>query len=153
MRLTSFTDYGLRLLMRMAGEPDRLFTTQALAQELDVSRHHLVKVVRELARAGVLGTRKGAAGGIFLVQPAETLRLGALVRLLEGRSVLVECFRPRDAHCPLLPACLLRARLADAREAFFAELDKTTLADCALPAALQERFDPDAGKSSHRTRA
>ena len=31
MRLTSFTDYGLRVLMRMAGTPDRAFTAADLA--------------------------------------------------------------------------------------------------------------------------
>ena len=34
MRLTAFTDYGLRALMRLAGEPERLFTTEEIANEL-----------------------------------------------------------------------------------------------------------------------
>ena len=48
MRLTAFTDYGLRTLMRLSGSQDRLFTTDALAAELQNSRNHLTKVVREL---------------------------------------------------------------------------------------------------------
>ena len=52
MRLTSFTDYGLRALMRLAGEPERSFTTDEIAREFRISRHHLVKIVAALAGAG-----------------------------------------------------------------------------------------------------
>lgn len=45
MRLTSFTDYGLRMLMRMAGEPDRAFSTAELAGDFGLSRHHLAKIM------------------------------------------------------------------------------------------------------------
>ena len=48
MQLTSFTDYGLRILMRLAGDPERSFTTDALAREFALSRHHLQKVVQAL---------------------------------------------------------------------------------------------------------
>jgi Rrf2 family nitric oxide-sensitive transcriptional repressor len=43
---------------------------------------------------------------------------------------VVECFRADGGACVLTPGCALRRRLAAAREAFLAELDRTTLADC-----------------------
>ena len=49
MRLTAFIDFGLRALMRLAGEPDRSFSTGEIAAEFRISRHHLIKVVGELA--------------------------------------------------------------------------------------------------------
>lgn len=147
MRLTSFTDYGLRVLMRMAGEPDRLFTTERLAREFALSRNHLVKIVRELARAGIIDARKGAGGGICLARPASGVTIGEVVRCLESRSALVECFRADGGQCSLLPACRLRHRLEAAREAFLSELDKTTLADCAWPGELVAPSNPGAGES------
>jgi Rrf2 family nitric oxide-sensitive transcriptional repressor len=45
MRLTSFTDFGLRALMRMASEPDRAFPPAGLAQEVALSRNHLAKIM------------------------------------------------------------------------------------------------------------
>lgn len=133
MRLTSFTDFGLRLLMRMAAEPQRLFTTEQLARELELSRHHLVKVVGELRRAGIVDARKGARGGICLGRPAAAISIGEVVRCLEKRSALVECFRADGGLCTLTPSCRLRHRLAAAREAFLAELDAASLAECAWP--------------------
>ena len=131
MRLTSFTDFGLRALMRLAAEPGRVFTTEDIAGELKISRNHLTKVIQALAGAGILSTHRGAGGGFRLAQPPESVKLGAVVRLLESRQVLVECFRADGGTCILTPGCRLKGRLAAAREAFLDELDRTTLAECA----------------------
>ena len=134
MRLTAFTDFGLRALMRLAAEPGRSFTTDEIAKEFAISRHHLIKVVRKLADAGYVRTQRGAAGGFQLARPAESIRLGEVVRDLEADQPIVECFRADGGDCLLTPRCRLRKRLAAAREAFLAELDRTALADCAYPA-------------------
>jgi Rrf2 family nitric oxide-sensitive transcriptional repressor len=135
MRLTAFTDYGLRALMRLAGTPERLFTTAELAAELDISRNHLAKVVQDLSRAGYIETQRGSGGGFHLAMPARSITLGAVVRLLEQRHALVECFRADGGACTLTPQCRLKSRLGAARDAFLKELDGTTLAECAYPAA------------------
>lgn len=62
MRLTSFTDYGLRMLMRMASAPERAFSTAELAEEFNLSRNHLAKIMQHLARAGLVETRRGGGG-------------------------------------------------------------------------------------------
>jgi Rrf2 family nitric oxide-sensitive transcriptional repressor len=139
MRLTAFTDYGLRVLMRMAGEPGRGFTTAELAAEFDVSRNHLAKVISTLSGAGLLQTRRGGGGGAMLARPAAEIRLGEVVALLEAGTALVDCFAPGPGGCActLLPQCRLRARLSRAEAAFLADLDRSTLADIAVagPAA------------------
>lgn len=133
MRLTTFTDFGLRALMRLAGDPDRLFTTDEIATEFAISRNHLVKVIQELASAGFVVTQRGAGGGFRLALPAEKIRIGEVVRSLESRQALVECFRVDGGACVLTPKCRLKGRFAKAREAFLRELDGTTLAQCAYP--------------------
>lgn len=134
MRLTAFTDLGLRAMMRLAGDPDRSFTNDEIAREFAISRHHLAKIVRDLARAGYVATQRGAAGGFRLAKPAETISLGDIVRTLEADQVMVECFRADGGACVLTPRCRLRRRLAAAREAFLRSLDATTLAECAYKA-------------------
>jgi Rrf2 family transcriptional regulator, nitric oxide-sensitive transcriptional repressor len=131
MRLTGFTDLGLRAMMRLAGEPGRSFTTDEIAGEFAISRHHLTKVVRELAHGGFIATQRGAAGGFRLARPAEAITLGDIVRRLESRQALVECFRQDGGACVLTPRCRLKRRLAMAEEAFLRSLDATTLAECA----------------------
>ena len=132
MRLTSFTDYGLRMLMRMAGTPDRAFSTAEFADEFGLSRNHLAKIVQHLARAGLIETRRGSGGGAVLARPAIEIRLGDLVRLLEEGQPLVECLGADGGACSLDGRCRLKGRLRAAEAAFLAELDRTTLADIAL---------------------
>jgi Rrf2 family nitric oxide-sensitive transcriptional repressor len=134
MRLTAFTDFGLRALMRLAGEPVRSFSTNEIAAEFGISRNHLIKVVRDLAEGGFVTTQRGAGGGFRLARSPQTITLGEVVRALEQRQALVECFRQDGGDCVLHPRCRLKQRLAAAREAFMQELDKTTLAECAYPA-------------------
>jgi Rrf2 family nitric oxide-sensitive transcriptional repressor len=133
MRLTSFTDFALRALMRLAGEPARSFATGEIAAEFGISRNHLAKVVRDLADGGFISTQRGVGGGFTLARPPQSITLGEIVRTLEGGHPLVECFRDDGGSCMLTPRCRLKAKLASAREAFMRELDATTLAECAYP--------------------
>ena len=133
MRLTSSTDHGLRMLMRMASAPDRPFSTAELADEFRLSRNNLTKIMQRLARAGIVATRRGGGGGALLARPARTIRLGDVVRELEEGQALVECFARGGGDCSIDGCCRLKLRLRLAEAAFLAELDRSTLADIALP--------------------
>ncbi|MCB1405359.1 MAG: Rrf2 family transcriptional regulator [Rhodobacteraceae bacterium] len=130
MRLTSFTDYGLRVLMRLAGEPERAMSTAELAEEFQVSRNHLAKVISALSTGGLLQTRRGGGGGATLARDPSEIRLGDVVALLESGQAIVECFQPSGNACTLMPRCLLKSRLSKAERAFIADLNQSTLADC-----------------------
>ncbi|NTT85598.1 Rrf2 family transcriptional regulator [Tabrizicola fusiformis] len=132
MRLTSFTDYGLRALMRLASDPGRSFSTADLAAEFSLSRHHLAKIIAVLVEAGIVATRRGGGGGAALARPAAEIRLGEVVRLLEAGQPMVACFRTSGGDCTIVGCCRLKARLRLAETAFLAALDRATLADVAL---------------------
>ena len=145
MQLATFTDYGLRVLMRLAGDPSSVVSTPALAEEFDISVHHLAKVVRDLRRGGFVKTLSGRSGGLMLRRPAEAIAVGEVVRHLENRFPMVECFRADGGTCTLTDRCGLRPQLTNAREAFIAALDRTNLADIALatPTGKGQRPAPD----------
>lgn len=134
MRLTSFTDYGLRMLMRMASAPERAFSTAELAREFGLSRNHLTKIMRRLARGGIVETRRGGGGGAILGRDPAEIRLGEVVRLLEEDQPLVECLGPGGGDCAIDGRCRLKARLRHAEARFMEDLDRSSLADIALPA-------------------
>lgn len=131
MRLMSFTDYGLRVLMRLAGEPTRMFTVNEIAKEFGISRDHLTKIVRSLAKHGFVKTQRGVSGGVKLAKDAKHIRMGDVVAAMEDRHALVECLQPGKCACRLMPGCRLKAKLARAEAAFYADLNRTTLAACA----------------------
>ncbi|KHQ50109.1 MULTISPECIES: RrF2 family transcriptional regulator [Mameliella] len=134
MRLTSFTDYGLRMLMRLASAPDRAFSTADLAEEFQLSRNHLIKIMQKLGRAGLVQTRRGGGGGATLAHAPEEIRLGDVVRVLEEGQALVECLQPNGGDCTIDGCCSLKTRLRVAEMAFIENLNRSTLADVALPA-------------------
>lgn len=133
MRLTTFTDFGLRALMRMASDPARGFSTVELAAEFSLSRNHLSKIFQRLARGGIITTRRGGGGGARLARPANEIRLGEVVRVLEAGQALVECFCPGASTCSITRHCRLKTRLHAAEAAFLTDLNRSTLADIALP--------------------
>lgn len=141
MRLTSYTDYALRTLMYCGLRRDGLATISEIAEAYGISRNHVVKIVHDLGRLGLLDTRRGKGGGIRLGRPPEEIRLGRLVALLEGARPLVECFDPHACHCPIVGVCRLQDVLAEAQQAFYDALDRYTLADLLESAVgLRERL-------------
>lgn len=129
MKLTTFSDYTLRVLMFLALNRDRLATIPEIAAAYGISENHLMKVVHQLARAGVIESVRGKGGGIRLAHEPETIRLGQIVRASEGEPPIVECLSADATTCRIAPACRLTAVLVRAFDALYAVLDEYTLAD------------------------
>ncbi len=128
MHLTQYSGYGLRVLVYVGLQDDRLSTIAEIAEAYDVSKNHLMKVVQQLAAEGFVFTKRGKNGGIRLASSPEKVSVGQVVRKLEPNFGVADCFHP-DRNCKLFPACRLRAKLVKASEAFLGVLDEVTLAD------------------------
>mgnify|MGYP000653306637 CR=1 FL=1 len=108
MRLAEYTDYTLRVLMYCAARPQQLVTISELAERHGVSRNHLMKIVTDLGRQGVLETTRGRGGGLRLLKDPARIRIGDVVRASETDFRLVECFDPQTSRCTLTPSCRLK---------------------------------------------
>ena len=124
MKLKSYTDYALRVLMHLAARPDRLASIGEIARTYRISHNHLMKVVHDLRKAGFLDAVRGRSGGIRLARLATEISVGQVVRHTEGEFDLVDC-----GSCVIAPACALTAALHEARRAFMAVLDGYSLSD------------------------
>ena len=132
MRLTTYTDYTLRVLIQLAVRPGDLTTTAEIADSYGISENHLTKVVHKLGVAGYIETVRGRNGGIRLLKRPGDINIGEIVRRAEPDFDLVPCFAESSA-CPIEPACVLKDALAEARDAFLAALERYTLADLVAP--------------------
>lgn len=129
MRVTTFSDYALRVLMYLALREERRATVSEIAGAYGISVNHLTKVVHLLGRAGWVQTMRGKGGGLALaVNPGE-IRVGDVVRRCEGDTPLVECHGCGPVRCPIARVCLLARYFDQALEAFYTDLNRHTLAD------------------------
>ncbi|WP_203416483.1 Rrf2 family transcriptional regulator [Paracoccus sp. MKU1] len=128
MRLTSFSDYALRLLIYAARHPDRLVTIEEAAAAYDISRSHLTKVANVLTRAGFLNSVRGRSGGLELGREPAALSLGEVLRVTEPDMAAAECFGPEEIRDPNRPGAL-DAAIRDALAAFLQVMDRRSLAD------------------------
>jgi len=129
VRLTSFTDYSLRVLIFLAADPGRRATIAEVASAFDISENHLTKVVHFLGKEGWLLNVRGKGGGMNLAQAPERIVIGRVVRATEGAPQPAECFGSHPERCRIHRACRLRGVLKEAADAFYAVLDRYTLAD------------------------
>jgi Rrf2 family nitric oxide-sensitive transcriptional repressor len=143
VKLKSYTDYALRVLMHLAARPDRLASIGEIARTYRISHNHLMKVVQDLRTEGFLDAVRGRSGGIRLARPATEIKVGDVVRHTEGTFDLVDC-----ESCVIARACSLTGALHEARRAFMAVLDGYSLADLVADRQrglreLIESFDKD----------
>ena len=128
MRLSSYSDYALRILIYLAVQSEGLPTIAEIADRYGISKNHLMKVAHQLGVGGYIETVRGRGGGLRLGKPAEQIVLGEVVRFTEQDLAIVECMGSGN-ECLLTPSCALKGVLGEALQAFLTVLDKYTLAD------------------------
>lgn len=134
MRLTTMSDYAMRLLMYVGQHPERLCTISEVARAHGISEAHLTKITHQLALAGWLETVRGKGGGMRLAVSPQRIGLGAVVRGMEPDFSIVECLAG-DTTCQLASSCHLPGIINGALQSFMQHLDRYTLADLLAPAA------------------
>lgn len=132
MRLTSFSDFSMRVLLVAAARTPQLTTVSDVAASFGLSEAHVVKCVHQLGRWGFLETVRGNGGGFRLAKSPETIRLGDVLRNTEENFHLVECFNKETNTCRLSGYCKLQTKLGAALAAFLVALQDITLADVML---------------------
>ncbi len=128
MKLTSQTNYALRMLMFCASKND-LANIREIAAFYQLPVSFLFKILNNLTACGLVKTVRGRNGGIRLAQPADKMKLGTIIRRIEDNFDMAECFKKDETTCPLVGTCGLNHALSRALSAFFEVLDEYTIAD------------------------
>jgi len=135
MHLTLQADYTMRLLIHLAVQPGEAATIQEIAKRYGISRNHLMKIANRAGQAGYVEAVRGRRGGLKLSRRAKEINIGQVLRVVEDWRI-VECFEPASNGCPIAGGCGLQAILKEALEAYFAVLDRYSLADAVRSKAL-----------------
>ena len=128
MKLTSHTNYAIRMLMFCASKQE-LARVNEIAEFYDLPEKFLFKILGGLTANGFMLTVRGRNGGIKLARPAEEISLGEVIRKMEENFEMAECFKEGEITCPLVATCGLNGALSRALAAFFEVMDEYSIAD------------------------
>lgn len=128
MKLTQYSDLGLRMLMYLALRYDDSVTIQEVSDRFSISKNHLVKISHQLTKSGLIESTRGRNGGVRLAKKPAEITVAAALIATEDNFDLVECFSENN-HCVISDVCRLSSVFDNARQAFFAVLGQSTLAD------------------------
>lgn len=132
--LTNKGKYGLKAMMHLAGlAPGELAQVADIAETCSIPKKFLDQILSELRNAGIAYSKKGKGGGYALSRPAHEIRVGHIIRILDGPLAPLPCasvtaYRPCE-DCGNEKLCGVRLMMMEAREALSGVLDNRTLAD------------------------
>lgn len=135
LRISKLSDYGTLVLVHLAGcSPERQCPASDVAQETRLALPTVQKVLKTLARGGLVVSSRGADGGYRLARPAEDITAAEILDVLEGPVAITECSHT-DGHCELEPNCQVGSAWQKISRAIHSALSEVTLRDLQQPPA------------------
>jgi FeS assembly SUF system regulator len=132
IRITKQTDYGIVLLTHLAVEPERQYNAPELAGEARLPLPMVSKILKLLAREGLLDSHRGVKGGYSLARPPEAISMAEIIAALEGPIALTECISV-EGDCSHEALCPVRSNWQRINQAVRSALSGISLAELAHP--------------------
>lgn len=132
IRLSRLTDYGIVLMAHLAESEERTHNAREVSGQTRLPLPVVSKILKALARGGLLDSQRGAKGGYTLARPAADITVPEMITVLEGPIGLTECAQHPGA-CPQEARCHVREPWQRINHAVHAALARITLADLVAP--------------------
>ena len=151
--LTAKGKYALKALVYLSTlEPGEKAQGLAISRAGNIPKKFLDAILGELRNAGVVFTKKGPGGGYMLARAASDIKVGHVVRAIDGPLAPIAC-ASRSAYescgdCKSVKACAVRFTMAKVRDAISNVLDQMTIADMV---AISEGRNVTPMVSGHRS--
>jgi len=136
MRISTKSQYGLRAMVYLAKvfKKDKVFPLREIAKKEDISFDYLEKIISKLEKTGLVKSKKGVQGGYSLARPPRRIKLGEIMRTLEGEMILVKCLaKMKKSICPREKKCLAKNFWRKIQNSLEKTLDSMTLAELISP--------------------
>lgn len=145
IRLSKLADYGIVIMTNMARQPERQHNASAIAAQSHIPLPMASKILKALARAGLLASHRGAKGGYGLARPAETISVADVITALDGPIAVTACIENSPGECDIELLCPARAnwqRINDAIRRALADISMAEMAQT-VPSAFGLRLGGD----------
>lgn len=132
MHITYRGDYALKAILDLAlhhaSEP---VTIHELAKRLDIPNKFLEQILLDLKRGGFVESRRGKVGGYLLAKPASEIKLGEVIRFIEGPIEAIACVDRGYKGCRETKCCVFRGIWQDVSKATAKIVDNINFEDLA----------------------
>lgn len=131
MRISTKSRYGARAVLDIAIHGDQgPVTLNQISARQEISKKYLEQIIHRLLKAGVLVSLRGPQGGYLLGRPAARIRLGEIIRSLDGPVAPVRCVDEPEI-CDRTERCVTRDVWTEIKESVESVIDRITVADLA----------------------
>jgi Rrf2 family protein len=130
--MSTKSQYGLRAMVYLAGVFDEgeVHPLKEIAQKEGISFDYLEKIIAKLEKKGFVKAKRGMYGGYFLNKSPSEIKVGDIIRALEGKTSLVLCATKQGKRiCPREKDCLTKSFWKKIQTSLDSALDSTTLSD------------------------
>jgi FeS assembly SUF system regulator len=132
LRITKLADYGIVLLMHVAVDRSKsVHTARGLSAATHVPLPTVSKILKALARAGLLDSHRGVGGGFALARAPERISVADVVTALEGPISITECLGEEPSGCDIERMCPVRVNWDRVNRAVRTALEGLTIAEMA----------------------
>jgi len=139
LRVSKLADYGTIVMASMAREPGRLHSAAEVASRIGLATPTVSKILKSLARGGVLTSHRGLKGGYTLARSPEDISLTDIIAAMEGPMTLTECGED-VGHCPHQSLCPVTANWQRINFVLRQALSTISLAEMTHPLPRELRF-------------
>jgi Rrf2 family protein len=130
MKISTKSQYGLRAMIYLAKNRDKICPLKEISKKEGISFDYLEKIFSKLGRANLIGAKKGVQGGYFLAKNPQKIKISQIIKILEGEMAPVFCLvKEKKFFCPQEKKCLAKNLWRKIQEALNSTLNSITLAD------------------------
>lgn len=122
------TDFAIRIVMYIS-KKKKLVTSKEIAKDLGLSESFVRKIVRVLTNNGVLGSKNGIGGGVFLTSRTEQITLLDIVKIFQGGLKFLNCINDEGQVCSEINTCKLRKKILNLEYKMSLEFENTYVID------------------------
>lgn len=130
IKLSRLTDYAIVIVAELARTPGDLQAAATLSVRTRIPEPTVAKVLKILARGGVVDSARGVNGGYVMTRPLAAISIGEVVEAMNGPISLTACADDSaEEECMVAGNCLLRGRWSPVNAAICAALEAVKLSD------------------------
>ncbi len=133
LRVTKLADYGIVMLTYFAAQGKATHTARDIAGVVRLPLPVVSKILKALARDGLLVSQRGIKGGYALARRPEEITVADIIRALEGPIAITECTDRIRGECDLEVGCPVRTNWHRINQAIYQALERITLAEMTQP--------------------